>query len=284
MTDPKRYFIFSIAQYVHVRREERLNVGVVVFDPETRRLHPGFDAPAAARRISRVYPEVDQRGLQSLFYSLGRGLTADPELRYETDTDSPFALLSAEWQNVLQFTSPRPFPAETAIDAIRRLLHLYVRVKHQRAATGGLTGSTRARLITRQAIQRVLDPVGGILAQEEVEIPRELIGGLNLPIKLPFLLVHRYGIDTLALDNDGPEHLNRETEGFIGKVIALKHLGGEIEPHATVTVNPEHPQRGRALIDYLLFKTRLPEYAIVEAEEGPVQAMISEIKARADAA
>lgn len=283
MSDQKRHFIYSVAQYVHAMREERLNVGVVVYDPANGRVYPGFEPIAAARRIARVFPETDQRGLQALLFDIGRGLTIDPRVLESARQDQLFAFLENEWQNVIHFTSPRPFPATSAIGAIRRLLHIYVTMRPRRGAAG-LSGATRAKQVTREAIERVLDPIGGILVQEEVEFSRRLPTGVDLPLKLPFVVLGRFGIDTLAFDDDRPESLNREAEGFIGKVLALRSTHQNLQTHATITLNPERPQRGRALIDYLRFKTRLPEYAVVEAEPAQAEAMLTEIKAKAEAA
>jgi hypothetical protein len=258
-----------------------LNVGVILYDPERHRIYPAFDAAPAARRIARLFPEVDQRGLAELMISLGRGLSTDTRVLEALKEGNIFNTLSGEWQNVIQFTPPRPFPGVDAVSAVQRLLHIYVVARNRRAHSTNLSGASKAKTITREAIERYIDPIGGMLVREEVEIPRILPhSNVSLPIRLPFVVVDRFGIDALALDAESGESLQRETENFIGKVFELRRVRQELSPHAAVSVDPERPERARALIDYILFKTRLPDYAVVEADPEKVTSMVTEIRDR----
>src|SRR5688500_17848022 len=72
-TMPLQYVLYSVAQYVHSRTEERLNVGVVVYDGQREVLIADFRSEQASYRIKGVYPEVDRVGLAHYLADVEQG-------------------------------------------------------------------------------------------------------------------------------------------------------------------------------------------------------------------
>lgn len=278
MKTKNRYFLFSVAQYVHAQREECLNVGVVVYDPDSKRVICSFDSDHATKRIKQLYPDVDRRGLQMYLQDLSRGLPTDPLILAGIQDEKPLHVLSS-WQSVVQFKTPRLFPAENHSAALSRLTDIYVGDYQKMLKGEQLSGVTKAKRLTREAIIKVLNPVEGF-GVRDVEIPRTVKdedGSHLLPIKFPFLILDNVVIDALTFDG-GQERALFYADHFIRKVVDLKKLPETYHPHATVVVDKAHRDRGRALISYVRQHTALAEWAVTEAEEAEV--MIEEIKHR----
>lgn len=273
MITPSRYYLYSIAQYVHSRREERLNVGVVVFDPESGKIVPRFNPEHATRRIKSLYPEVDRKGLELYLHSLSVSLERR-SFEIGEKYNNPLDALAAEWQNILRLTPARPVSGRSADAAAQRLLSIYLDDPEQ-VRREEPRGVERAKRRTLEAIRTVLGldiPEMGYRTDYTFRVPFERKGKrYDLQRHFAFLVKDRFAVDAISLEAQGVKGPEGEAELFIAKARDLQRQSqGFIKPHATVSIDPEREDQGRSLIAYILERGELEEDQVVEADEAEV--------------
>lgn len=271
MSKSSSYFLYSIAQYVHSRREERLNVGVVVFEPDSGRVTARFEPAEATRRIKMLYPEVDRKGLELYLESLASSLRRR-SLPTADHYSNPLDALAAEWQNIIRLTPARPVPGASAAAAAERLLSVYLTTTPAEAKRQ-LRGVERARQRTLEAIRTVLEldiPEMGYRMDYTFEVPFEWQGKRhNIIRQFAFLLRERFAVDTISLEGSGNKGPESEAELFIAKAKDIrKRSQGYILPYATVSIDPDREEMGRNLIAYMLDRGGLEEGQVVEARDA----------------
>lgn len=270
---------YSVAQYVHDRREERLNVGVAVYDSEQRSFSTRF-YQHAADRVKRLYPEVDRAGLQLYLNDLARALPQDERVAAALKAgDDPLAVLQAEWGNVIRFTPTRSYPALNAAQAATELLGRFMGSVPSTPASGrDFGGIERARRRTAEAIESVLQLTPGLGVSAFHGKRSVLVGGrfMDIPIEFPFWLFEEFVIDTVSLEATGNKEPMRQADHFIQKVANLKKFSRDMDAHAAVAVDPQRRDQGLALIEYMRQETGLSDQEIRVAEEAEV--VVSAIK------
>jgi hypothetical protein len=271
-----RYLFFSVAQYVHERREERLNLGVVVFDPERRELVPRFSASDATRRIKYLYPEVDRAGLRLYLEDLGKHLTKDPRIQQALRAGGdPLEVLETEWSNVVRFTPARTYPAVSAAEAANNLVARYVgRVGAEPESARTYGGVERAKRRTVEAIYKVLRPIDGSLNFGAFHGERTMHGWdaneLKIPVEFPFWLYQTFVIDAVSLEAGGQVEPMRQADYFIRKVDNLRKIDRHMRPHAVISIDSQRLEYGRSLVDYIRSETGLGGDRVVEADQAEV--------------
>ena len=273
-----RYFQYCLAQYVHWRREERLNVGLVAFDPNTRWVVTRMDTGDATRRVKAAFPDVDRVGLNLALEEVERSLANDQRLRDAIQEGEPYRFLS-EWQNMIRFTPPKIFPAKTLQGAVGRLVEIYVDDPSKSAERPSRASLMWAKKRTAEAIYKILNPIDELQLRRDVVVPSG--NGDGLPIRFPFLVLGTSAIDTLAFESDREERSVALASNFIRKVRDLKRSpsSGEILPYATVALSEKHADRGRKLIEVVRAQTGLSPTEIVEADHAEV--LMEQIKLNA---
>lgn len=271
MIEKTPYFLYSVAQYVHWRRDERLNVGVVVYDPLRRWINPYMDSGFAVRRVKTAFPEVDRSGLQMALQDLVRSLPNDEVLQRGIDEGRPLEDLS-HWQNMIRFTSPKAFPAASMDAAISRLRVIFLDDPSRTAGRPVNASVLWAKRRTGEAIATVLNPVHRFSLERDFEIPVHN----PLPLKFPFLVLGNELIDTLAFESAAAERSQAFAHHFIKKFEDVRGLNEGYNVHATVAVNRDRPEGGKALIEYVLKETGLPWWSVIEAERAEV--MLEQIR------
>lgn len=271
-----RYFLYSVVQYVHSRREERLNVGVLVYDPEEEEIHANLDSEHASRRIKTLYPEVDRKGLALYLAGIEESLKTSGH-DYVVGPGNPLDLIAAEWQNIVRLTPARPVPATSGAAALEDLIVNYVRQPSPRASAEADRGVRRARARTIQAIQNVLRldiPHLGYREDFEFDVQIDHKGKrYTLPRHFDFLVQDRFAIDAISLEGPGIKAPESEASLFIAKARDLaRESQGTRTPHATVSIDSEDPGLGRSLIAYILEEAGLEDHQVVEAAEAEVMA------------
>lgn len=269
----RRYFDYALVQYVHQRREERLNVGVAVFDPTTRDLRLEIEPRSAAARVERVYPEVDRRGLEFFFRDMQQSLAKSDRLSTAAG-ESPLLSLAGRWQNIIQFSSPRTYPATSIAAAASGLLRQYLASAAK--PSSGVMGVQKAFENTRDAIQEVLGLSMELDQVKRLQLPREEYHqGRKVklqPLDFPFYLYDRFVIDTLSFENLDPKDTQREAVLFIDKLRALKSLGlgrdVPFEPTASITIDPKREDLGLGMLGYIADMAQVDPRAIVPADRA----------------
>jgi hypothetical protein len=283
----RRFFDYALVQYVHQRREERINVGVALFDPTARELRIGIDAKAAAARVWRMFPEVDKKGLEFFLSDMNHSLAKDRRFT-ESSTQHPLLLLADSWANVLQFSQVRTYPAVSMRMASEGLMRRYLTPPAK--ARPALMGVQKAVENTRIALREVLHLDTDLGQIDTLEIPRiETHLGREVrlqPIAFPFYLYDRFVIDALSFENLDPKDTQREATLFIDKLRALKSFSKQrdvpFEPTATITIDPERADLGLGMIAYIADSAGLSARAIVDADNAKVAVeYIKEKKAEA---
>lgn len=276
MSTPSSYFLYSIAQYVHARREERLNVGIVVFDPESGGILTRFRPDFASWRIKGLYPEVDRKGLELYLQSLAESLERNwaPEA---SQYGNPLDALAAEWQNIVRLTPARPVSGRAAATAADRLLGVYLESPEVRRQES-FRGVERAKVRTLEAIRTVLEldiPEMGYQTDYTFQVPFERSGKrYRLQRQFSFLVKDRFAVDAISLEGAGMKGPESEAELFIAKTRDIRRVSdGYIRPHATVSIDPERKQLGLDLIAYILDRTGLDDNQVVEADEAELMMM-----------
>lgn len=283
MSETRRYQHYSVVQYVHARREERVNVGVAVFDSFEQRFVPAFDPEIAAARIRCLFPEEDTTGVQHYLASLVRSLPKDQRVLEALDqAKNPLEFLVASKQNMIQFSPVRLFGAASAIEAAQQLLRKFVSLPDTDAATRELSGVKRAREVTRDAIAAVMGQMDGLhYSSFEAVYGAERF---SYRIRFPFYLPEKRAvIDAISLAGSGVKGPESEADHFIKKVSNLVQTTDEVEPYATAAVDPKDPHPGRELIRYIRHELQWKESRIVEAEPQAVVEMVRDINQRAAA-
>lgn len=275
-----RYFLYSIVQYVHTRREERLNLGIVVFDPERQNFHPALETKLATRRVKSVFPDVDRTGLEMYLGDLQDSLRFDTSGVDLAPGKDPFGLWLLEFQNVIQFTPGRPFPAASATAALQRLVEIYI-TDPQTTGFGETIGTVdRTRKLTGEVIQKVLNPVQGF-AVTPFTVPLPGLGPDHMfLLKFPFLVFEEFLIDTLSFASQRTEFALAQAEKFIGKVLDLRRMDPEFQrmrPYASIAINPERESQGLALMEHVMKKTGLQPSRLARATEPDLTVMMEDI-------
>jgi hypothetical protein len=269
-----RYFQYSVAQYVHWRRDERLNVGLVIYDPLRKWVYSFMDSTDAVRRVKHAFPDLDRVGLQLALQDLDRTLSNDDRIRSGLEKGHPLEYLE-HWQNMIRFTQPKVFPATTVQQAATRLKEIFVDDPTKTGERPVRASVLWAKRRTSEAIQKVLNPVEGFGLTRDFEVP--LTGDSALPLRFPFLVLGSALIDTLAFDSENAERSQAFAHHFIRKVEELSRAVDNYRAFATVSLNQRNPDGGRKLIQFVRKETGLADEAIVEAEEAEV--MLENIKA-----
>jgi hypothetical protein len=263
MREKTLFFLYSVAQYVHWRRDERLNVGVVIYDPIRRWVNPYMDTGYAVRRVRAAFPEVDRVGLQIALQDLARTLPHEEVIEKGIEEGRPLEDLSL-WQNMIRFTPPKAFPASSMSAALGRLRAIFLDDPFRTAERPVKASVLWAKRRTNEAIEAVLNPVYGFGLERDIELP----GTTPLPLRFPFLVLGKDLIDSLAFESETAERSQAFAHHFMKKVEEVRNIPGDYRVHATVAVNRDRPEGGRALIRYVLHETKLPSWSVVEAENA----------------
>jgi hypothetical protein len=280
-----RYYLYSVAQYVHDRREERLNLGVVVWDAAEDRIATRFSSTAAVKRIKSLYPEVDRMGLQLYLEDLAKALPRDERLRGCPAGVDPLNLLEAEWRNAVRFTPSRSYPSTDLGSAADALMNRFVDEQRVRSSERTFVGVERAKRRTVEAIESVLNLPAGRLGYSSFQGERVLWQGpreVRIAIDFPFQLYQDYLIDTISFEGGGRTESQRTADAFLRKLENVKKMDRQLQPHATVAVDPHRRELGLGLIAYMQIESGLDERAIREADEAEV--VVASIKEKLDRA
>jgi Protein of unknown function (DUF3037) len=265
-TAESRSFQYAIAQYVHQRREERLNIGVVVYDREERRFRLRTDPKVVSTRVLRLFPEVDRKGLE--FYLTDLTLSINHS---SPAFEEPFPLdaMVARWSNVIQFSDVRSFPATSLANAAERLANRFVDLAPRSREKA--IGIARATQRTREAIREVF-PEEDMRGVSAIRIPRTFVRNgkeRHLPDMLfPFLIGSRVLVDTLSFEGKQPAEAEREATEFIEKARWLERAGSEYVLTASVALDPLRPEDGTTQMEHILYETKLDDRAVVDAEHA----------------
>lgn len=279
---PLNYLLYSVAQYVHARREERLNVGVVIYDPASGKLTPAFRPKESSQRIRSLFPEVDRGGLEHYLHDVGRSIEKWKPDDIAGNAPNPLDALAAEWQNIIRFTPARPIPAVDAQTAVRQLLIEYVAEPLIDEERRQLRGVARAKRRTKEALVKVLRIPPGELGYGQF---REFYSfwehgkEYKLPIRFPFLVYSEHAIDAISFYSGGFETAEKEASAFIQKRKALYKIASNVQPYASVAIPPGRKEEGAALLAFMRDETGLADDAVVDADEA--ETMVLRIKARA---
>lgn len=272
-----RYLFYSVAQYVHERREERLNLGVVVHDPERRQLVARFAGAHATPRLKYLYPEIDRAGLELYIEEMANHLPNDRRVQAAMEVGNPLDILEITWQNIVQFTPARSYPAVSALAAADTLLRRYVTDAAQESeGVGTLGGVTRAKARIREAIRTVLQPLEGQLGVSTFKTERTWTGRdhreVKIPIEFPFVVLQTNVIDAVSLEAHGTREPFRQADSFIRKVENLRKVDRTMRAHAVVSVDAQRVELGRSLLEYIRSETGLDDDSVVETERAEVVA------------
>jgi hypothetical protein len=280
MSTDRRYFFYSVVQYVHDRREERLNVGVVVHDPHTSRVIPRVSANRATRRIKSLYPDVDRTGLQLYLEDLVRTIPFDSRVRKALESNtSPLDVLEDEWNHIVQFSPARVIPATDAAAAIRALTLQYLDERPRTTEREAVGAVERTRIRTRDAIARVLHLTPGLPGFSEFhEVYEEWVGNrlVKFQLEFPFLILDDFAVDAISLETSGPREAERQAESFVRKVERLLRFDSSKRPYATVAPDPQRMEHSLDMIAWMRATTGLGAHQVRLVDEA--EAVAEDIK------
>jgi len=272
MNSKRRYFFYSLAQYVHDRREERLNVGIVLYDPETRRVIPRVSADKATRRIKSLYPDVDRTGLQLYLEDLVRALPSDARVLAALETGtSPLDILEQEWTHIVQFSPARSIPALDAASAVRALTLQYLDERPRTTEREAVGPVERTRARTQDALARVLGMTPGLPGFSEFhEVYEEWVGDrlVKFQLEFPILIVDQFAVDTVSLETSGPREAERQAEHFVHKVERLRRFDPAKKPHATVALDPQRIEHSLDMMAWMRAKAGLSSDEVRAVDEA----------------
>jgi hypothetical protein len=272
MSEP-RYFRYIVAQYVHSRREERLNVGVIVHDPVKAVVRSRFDTRTATRRIKNAFPDIDARGLTVFLKDLSEAVLTNPQLNAAVDKDDALAHFGDSWRNAIQFTPVRAMPAENITAALDALSRLYVaEIPTQLHQVPLISGIPYARDRTRQALRDVLHLEEGVGYVEYRGEQLVTFRGRQrrLPIEFPFFVFDEFVIDTLSFRGDSYREKFNMAAGFADKVKMLRRSqeGRSLIPCVSYVTDEDRIEETEGLIAHLQTVTDMPDERVVEASQA----------------
>jgi hypothetical protein len=272
MSADRTYFRYMIAQYVHSRREERLNVGAVVHDPLRATIKSKFDTATAVRRIRSVFPDVDAKGVRIYLTDLSQALLAHEPLNDALDQPTALSEFGTTWRNAIQFTPVRSIPAANIAAALDTLMRLYVaEIPKELHKAPSAIGVRFARERTKQALKTVLRLDEGIGYTEFHEERSVWLKGKewSYPIDFPFFVYDRYLIDTLSFKTDAVREKLDVVAGFLDKVRYIRGVhSGLLQP--CVSYVPDHKKMDEtsALVARIITDGEIPEDCVVDASEA----------------
>lgn len=290
MNSKRRYFFYSLAQYVHDRREERLNVGVVLYDPETRRVIPRVSADKATRRIKGLYPDVDRTGLQLYLEDLVRTLPSDARVLAALESGvSPLDILEDEWTHIVQFSPARSISALDAASAVHALTLQYLDERPRTTEREAVGPVERTRVRTQDALARVLGMTPGLPGFSEFhEVYEEWIGDrlVKFQLEFPILIIDQFAVDTVSLETSGPREAERQAEHFVRKVERLRRFDPAKKPHATVALDPQRIEHSLDMLAWMRAKSKLgpEEVRVVDEADEFAETIKEKIQTQAAAA
>jgi hypothetical protein len=270
MINEPSYFRYVVAQYAHSRRDERLNVGVIVQDPIRSMVRSQFDVRTASHRIKRAFPDVDARGLSLFLKDFGAAVTTDPSLNTALDSTDALKSFGGGWRNAIQFTPVRSMPASNIRAALEELMRVYVaEIPAQLHNVPQVRGVPFAHQRTREALRHVLHLEEGV-NYNEFRAVRELTHAgktHRMPIVFPFFVYEQFVIDTMSFRTDSFPVKFNIASGFIKKVDEMrKTLGNDdITPCLTYVTDEDNQEQTEALVAQIQEEARIPDEAVVEA-------------------
>jgi hypothetical protein len=201
---PERFFSYVLVQCADEVREELLNVGVLVFDPQTNELLPRFEKNL--ERIERVLRNVRIKHLRAVMNSTSASL---PRV---IDRDAIELLESAhsDWQNLLRASSLRSIAGTSADRVADDLFDRYVRVHSTRQQLKA-SSPTMWQFSSRRVVNSVRTRLerSGLKPDEDFSENAELIGytrgRVPVPVWYPLQVTRTTLVDGLAMQED-PAH------------------------------------------------------------------------------
>lgn len=182
-------------------RDEWVNIGILIYDPATRRARSRLiDDAGEFARIRRLHPAADEGVLRAL------GADFEAQLQqYAGDLPGYFAKLDETLSNLIQLSPQRGVLVEDMDAELERLYRDQVAPPAYRAAAAG-TANTRARIRTQVNVifrrAGVWEPMEKRVSVEEFTYPGD-------PLKLDYAYRSngtRGFVHTLALAGDPAQH------------------------------------------------------------------------------
>ncbi|MBA3342037.1 MAG: DUF3037 domain-containing protein [Gemmatimonadaceae bacterium] len=273
MSPEQTYFRYIVAQYVHGRRDEKLNVGVIVHDPLRAMLRSQFDVSTAIRRLRSVFPDVDTKAVRLYLNDLGSAILSHEGLNAVLEDPAALTKFRGEWQNSLQFTTVRSIPAATMNEALELLMRLYVvEVPAELYRLPTALGVRYARERTRQALKTVLqleEGVGYRPFREHRDV-RSHGKVLQHPVEFPFWVYERFLIDTISFRTDGFNEKLGAALGFVDKVkwLRARFPNENFQPCLSFTPDDKKPEETAALVARIVEEADVTEDRVAPAGEA----------------
>ena len=273
MSTEPTYFRYIVAQYVHGRRDEKLNVGVVVHDPLRATLRSQFDTSSAIRRLRSVFPDVDSKGLRLYLNDLGAAILSHENLNAVLDNPTALATFRGQWQNSIQFTAVRSLPAASMQEAVELLMKLYVvEVPAELYRVPTALGVRFARERTRQALKTVLQLEEGV-GYRAFKEHRDVMSHGKMyqhPVEFPFWVYDRFLIDTVSFRTDGFNEKLGAALGFVDKVKWLRSRfpNENFQPCLSFMPDDKKPEETAALVARIIDEAEVSEDRVRPAMEA----------------
>jgi hypothetical protein len=270
MSGETQYFRYVVAQYAHSRRDERLNVGVIVHDPLRTTVRSYFDTTSATRRIKHAFPDVDARGLTVFLRDLGEAVLTNPGLNETLDQAGALSIFAAEWRNAIQFTAVRSIPAPDITEAVARLSKLYVReIPEELHDLPQIVGVRYAYTRTRQALRDVLQLEEGLNYNEfrEERVVTHAGKTHRYDVTFPFFVYEQFVIDALSFRTRSFRDKFNVASGFLQRVEELRKIdgGNDLVPCLSYVADDYRREETDTLVAQIQEKAQLPDERVVEA-------------------
>lgn len=198
-----QWFSYILVQCADERRDECLNVGVLVYDSRTNEVLPRFELNL--ERIERALPNVTVSHLRTLLNN------AASTVRHQLAVDGAGALAEAHatWRNLLRASPVRTFRAQSAEAALDSAFRRFVAIKHPRSVVD--TGSAHppiSRFTDGRVVRSVrarLDKAGlreGRDYLENAQVTGFTRSAFPIPVWYPLQVQHTLFIDGIRLHDD----------------------------------------------------------------------------------